>query len=209
VRFLTRPSPRLWLPPALVCSLLSLTGSAIASNPWNLHCAAMPVEQPAPQAVRSAARRFFPWVPVAKALHDGPVYLLALSVRTEISRDGDYTDGEGYYQHRALVAIALSYTGHVTISGSRLGPRGSRTTLGFSTTGANHCTVKNPVVTCANRSLNYAPRLQIPHRPGWRIIETELRIGRTGCFRLTATGSTLNARIPLAVPGPDWGTPGW
>lgn len=169
----------------------------------------MPAEQRAPEAVSNSVRRFFPWGPIAKALHDGPVYLVALSVRTEISRDGDYIDGEGYYLHRALVVVAPSYTGLVTITGGRLGPRGSRTALGFSTNGANHCTVANPIVTCGNRSLRYAPRLKIAQRPGWRIIETELRIGRTGCFQLTATGTKLNARIPLAVPGPDWGTPGW
>jgi hypothetical protein len=64
-------------------------------------------------------------------------------------------------------------------------------------------------VSCGNRSLRYAPRLRVDRHPGWRIVETELRIGRTGCFRLTATGADLTARIPLAVPGPDWGTPGW
>lgn len=192
-------------------ALLALTSTGSASNPWNLRCAAMPVEQSAPQTVRNAARRFFPWVgaTAGNGLHHGPVYLLALSSRTAISRDGDYTDGEDYYLHRALLAVAPSYTGPVAIVGRRLGPRGARTALGFSINGANHCTVANPVVTCGRRSLRYAPRLQITRRPGWRIVETELRIGRTGCFRLTATGPQLNAQIPLAVPGPDWGTPGW
>jgi hypothetical protein len=171
----------------------------------------MPVEQAAPRAISSAARRFFPWVgaQAAESLHDGPVYLLALSSRTAISRDGDRQDAEAYYLHRALVAVAPSYTGPVTVVGSRLGRRAPRTTLGFSIDGANHCIVENPIVTCGNRSLRYAPRLHIAPRPGWRVVETELRIGRTGCFRLTATGPQLSARIPLAVPGPDWGTRGW
>ena len=41
-----------------------------------------------------------------------------------------------------------------------------------------------------------------------RIVETELRVGRTGCFRVTATGTGLKGQIPLSVPGPDWGTTG-
>jgi hypothetical protein len=81
--------------------------------------------------------------------------------------------------------------------------------LGFSTNGANHCTLASPVVTCGNRSLRYASRLTIARHRGWRIVETELQIGRTGCFRVTATGTDLKARIPLSVPGPDWGTTGW
>jgi hypothetical protein len=195
---------------AAVVVLLGLTRTGSASNPWELRCAAMPVEQRAPQAVRGAAQRFFPWVPsAARGLHDGPVYLLALSLRTAISRDGDYRDSDDYYLHRALVAIAPSYTGPVTVAGGRVGRPVARSALGFSTNGANHCTVANPIVTCGNRSLHYAPRLRIAPRPGWRVIETQLRIGRTGCFRLTATGPQLNVRIPLAVPGPDWGTPGW
>ena len=71
----------------------------------------MPTERPAPAAVRVAALRFFPWVrPAAKALRSGPVYVVALSSRTAISRDGDATDGNGYYLHRALVAVAPGYT---------------------------------------------------------------------------------------------------
>jgi hypothetical protein len=191
-------------------TLLGLTGTGSAANPWDLRCAAMPVEQRVPQ-LSGAAKRFFPWVgpSAANGLHDGPVYLLALSSRSAISRDGDYRDEDNYYLHRALVAIAPSYTGPVTVVGGRLGRPAARGAIGFSTNGANRCTVANPVVTCGNRSLHYAPRLHIARRPGWRIVETQLRIGRTGCFRLTVTGPRLNARIPLAVPGPDWGTPGW
>ena len=52
-------------------------------------------------------------------------------------------------------------------------------------------------------------RSTIAPRPGWRIVQTELRIGRTGCFTITASGHNLHAVIPLSVPGPDYGTPGW
>ncbi len=111
--------------------------------------------------------------------------------------------------HRALIAVAPSYRDAVTIAGRRLGRRAPRITLGFSTNGANHCTVSNPYVNCGNRSLRYASHLAIARQRGWRIVETELRIGRTGCFRVIATGTDLNAQIPLSVPGPDWGTTGW
>jgi hypothetical protein len=170
----------------------------------------MPVEQVSPPRVARAAERFFPWVPSAgKGLRGGPVYFVALSVRSAISRDGDRRDGEGYYFHRALIAVDPSYASSVRVVGKRLGRPGPRTVLGFSTDGANHCTVTTPVVNCGNRLHRFAPRLQIATRHGWRIVETELRIGRTGCFRVTATGRHLHAEIPLAVPGPDWGTPGW
>jgi hypothetical protein len=171
----------------------------------------MPVEQPAPRLVAAEARRFFPWVgaTAAYALQDGPVYLVALSSHTAIARDGDFQDSDGYYLHRAVIAVAPSYRGGVTITGRRLGRRGPRTTLGFSTSGANHCIVSNPDVNCSNRPLRYASNLAIARQRGWRIVETELRIGRTGCFRVIATGADLNAQIPLSVPGPDWGTTGW
>jgi hypothetical protein len=190
---------------------VAFTGSAPASDPWNLHCASMPAEQPAPKPVAARARQFFPWVaaPAAKALSDGPVYLIALSSHTAISRDGDRRGSGNYYSHRALLAVAPSYPGVVTITGRRLGRRVLRTGLGLSTNGANHCTLSNPIVTCGNRSLRYASHLVILRHRGWRIVETELRLGRTGCFRLTATGTELNAQIPLSVPGPDWGTIGW
>ena len=64
-------------------------------------------------------------------------------------------------------------------------------------------------MSCGSRPLRFAAALHIGTHPGWRIVETELRIGRTGCFRLTAAGSGLREAIPLAVPGPDYGTPGW
>ena len=49
----------------------------------------------------------------------------------------------------------------------------------------------------------------ISPRTGWRIVETELRIGRTGCFAISASGNQLHGVIPLSVPGPDYGTTGW
>jgi hypothetical protein len=170
----------------------------------------MPAEQRLLAPVRTAALRFFPWVhPAADGLRSGPVYLVALSSRTAISRDGDELDGAGYYLHRALVAVAPSYSGPLTLRGRRLGHPGRRTSLGFSTTGATHCTVNPPVVSCGSRPLRFMPALRIAPPRGWRIVRTELRIGRTGCFRITASGRGLHETIPLAVPGPDYGTPGW
>lgn len=198
---------------ALVLAMLLtlLTGSgAAAANPWRLRCPAMPHEHPLPPPLRTAARRFFPWVRPPSGLRTGPVYVAALSSRTAISRDGDDTDGAGYYLHRALIAIAPSYAGAVTITGRRLGAAGRRTRLGFSVDGATRCTVKTPIVSCGSRPLRFANVLRIAAHRGWRIVPTELRIGRTGCFALTATGRGLEeATVPLAVPGPDYGTPGW
>ncbi len=164
-----------------------------------------------PAAVRAAALTFFPWIrPAEKGLRAGPVYLVALSSNTSISRDGDDTDGAGYYLHRALIAIAPSQSGSVTITGNRIGSSGRRTDLGFSTNGATSCTVKAPDVSCVGRRpLQFASTLRIQPHSGWRIVRTELRIGRTGCFQLTATGPALRQTIPLAIPGPDYGTPGW
>ena len=82
----------------------------------------MPAEHQAPTPLRNAALRFFPWVrPAAKALNAGPVYLIALSSKTAISRDGDPTDGSGYYLHRALIAVAPSYRAPLVLAGRRLG----------------------------------------------------------------------------------------
>jgi len=83
-------------------ALLLVGGSASADgDPWNLRCSSMPAERPAPVPLQTAALRFFPWVrPAAKALHSGPVYLVALSSKSAISRDGDATDSSGYYLHR-------------------------------------------------------------------------------------------------------------
>jgi hypothetical protein len=192
-------------------SLLLIGGSAaVAGNPWNLHCASMPAERPAPAALQAAALPFFPWVrPAAKALHSGPVYVVALSSRTAISRDGDSTDSSAYYLHRALIAVAPSYRARLSLSGHRLGKSTHRAALGFSTTGATACTVNPPDVSCGSRPLHFAPALTINPRTGWRIVQTELRIGRTGCFTITASGPDLHAVIPLSVPGPDYGTAGW
>ncbi len=195
----------------MLAGLLLLGGSgASAGNPWQLRCRSMPAERPLPVPLRAVASRFFPWVrPATLGLRAGPVYLVALSSRTSIARDGDELDSASYYLHRALVAIAPRYTGAVTVTGRRLGRPGRRTSLGFSTDGASSCTVRSPVVSCGTRPLRFASRLRIAPRRGWRIVRTELRIGRTGCFRIDVSGRALQRSIPLAVPGPDYGTSGW
>jgi hypothetical protein len=170
----------------------------------------MPAEEVAPGPVRAAALKFFPWVrPAARALRSGPVYLVALSSKTAISRDGDGMDSDGYYLHRALVAVAPSYSERVVITGRRVRASGSRLNLGFSTTGANACTVRGVDVSCGSRQLRFASALVISPHSGWRIVRTELRIGRTGCFTFIASGRDLRSVIPVSVPGPDYGTPGW
>jgi hypothetical protein len=170
----------------------------------------MPAERPAPAPLRTAALGFFPWVrPAAQALHSGPVYLVALSSKTAISRDGDTTDSSGYYLHRALIAVAPGYRGHLIFTGRRLGKSKRRSALGFSTNGATACTVDPPDVSCGSRPLRFARALTVGSGMAWRIVQTELRIGRTGCFTITASGRGLHAVIPVAVPGPDYGTTGW
>jgi hypothetical protein len=182
----------------------------LGGSPWNLHCAAMPREQSLPSVLQRDARTFSPWIGKGEGgLRSGPVYIIAGSYRTAISRDGDYTDGTGEYLHRALVAVAPSYRDAVTISGRRLGAPGPRTRLGFSTDGSSRCTVRGNDVLCDRRPHNFARSLRIAGRSGWRIVRTELRIGRTGCFQVSATGNGLHVTIPLSVPGPDWGTSGW
>jgi hypothetical protein len=190
---------------ALIAVLLALGG-----NPWNLSCPAMPAEQRVPAAVRPAAHAFWPWGGRAAvlAIHAGPVWVLAFSSHTTISRDGDDTDSQGYYLHRALVAVAPTQPGAVTLTGSRLGASVARGRVGFER-GAPDCTVRSPVVTCGEPSLRWTPSLRVPAGARWRIVRTMLRIGRTGCFALTATGRGLRVSLPLAVPGPDWGTSGW
>jgi hypothetical protein len=196
--------------PVFVATLLVASASASAADPWLVLCTSKPKEQPLPRPVREAALRFFPWVrPAADGLRFGPVYLIALSSRTAVSRDGDEVDGAGFYLHRAVVAIAPTYSGALTLSGRRLGGSARRAALGFATNGATTCTVDPPRVDCGSRPLRFAPDLEIARGEGWRIVRTELRIGRTGCFRITAIGAGLNAVIPLAVPGPDYGTAGW
>jgi hypothetical protein len=195
--------------PLAVLLVMSVSGAATAANPWQLRCASMPTERPMPAAVQAAALTFFPWIrPAERGLEAGPVYLVALSSRTAISRDGDEQDGSRSYLHRALIAIAPSQPGVVTVSGRRVGG-GRRAILGFSANGATRCTVHPPNVSCGWRSLRFASALRIAPHAGWRIVQTELRIGRTGCFRLTARGAGLRVTIPLAVPGPDYGTAGW
>ncbi len=190
---------------ALLALLLALGG-----NPWGLRCPAMPAEQPVPAVLQPAARAFWPWDrrDAVLAIRSGPVWLLAFSTHTTISRDGDGTDGQGYYLHRALVAVAPSYPRAVTLTGGRLGKPVVRGELGFEV-GAPACTVSNPVVSCGTPSLRWTRALHVPAGARWRLVRTMLRIGRTGCFRLTAAGARLNVALPLAVPGPDWGTSGW
>lgn len=95
------------------------------------------------------------------------------------------------------------------IAGHRIGKSKRRAALGFSSDGANTCTVDPPDVSCGSRPLHFSPTLTVAAHRGWRIVETELRIGRTGCFSMSATGQGLQAVIPLAVPGPDYGRVGW
>jgi hypothetical protein len=195
----------------VVLAALALLPATLAPHAsWRAACPSTPVEQPTPVAIRPAALRFFPWVrPVAKSLHAGPIYVVALSSRTSISRDGDDTDSADHYLHRALIAIAPSHPGTITVTGRRLGRSGPRTTLGFSQNGATSCSFRRADVTCGARLLRFGTTLRVAAGAGWRIVPTELRIGRTGCFELTATGAGLHETISLAVPGPDYGSTGW
>jgi hypothetical protein len=184
-------------------------GAAVGGNPWNLRCPSMQLEQPLPSVLERAARAFSPWIGKNEGgLRAGPIYLVAGSYRTAISRDGDVEDGRGDYLHRVLIAIAPSYSGGVVITGRRLGRAGPRTTLGFSIDGASRCTVRGNDVLCDHRLFRFARTLAIAGRAGWRVVRTELRIGRPGCFEVSATGNRLHVTIPLSVPGPDWPKPG-
>src|SRR5437899_1245700 len=125
----------------LVAVALLLT-TAVACKPSQLRYRSMPQEQRVPLAVRPAAHAFFPWARRGgeNALRAGPVYLLALTYRSQVSRDGDDSDGAGNDLHRALVAVAPSYPKRITLTGRRLDRPGPHTTLAFSTNGATHCT---------------------------------------------------------------------
>jgi hypothetical protein len=166
----------------------------------------MPAEQALPAPLARAAKAFSPWWDGAslKGLRAGPVFLVAGSYRTAISRDGDPTDSSGAYLHRALVAVTPSYRGKVVVSGSRIG--GSGAALRFSTAGASRCTVHGNDVSCSSPPLGSARTLAVPPGKGWRILRTELRLPSTGCFRFSATGDGLRETIPLAVPGPAFKT---
>src|SRR4051794_12052004 len=111
------------LVPLLVPLAALAPAGALADGTWDLRCPSMPREQRPPAAVWPAVHAFWPWGPRAfePGLHAGPVWLLAGSYRTSISRDGDETDSQGYYLHRALVAVAPSSTGAVVLRGHRLG----------------------------------------------------------------------------------------
>lgn len=196
----------------VVAALLAVVspGAATATDPWQLSCASMPAEEQTPSPVRPAVLAFFPWVrPAAQSLRVGPVYLIALSSHAAISRDGDSHDSAGYDLHRAIVAIDPTLSGPVTLTGRRLGPVGLRTMLGFSANGANSCKVSKRGVVCGIRPLRFATTLRIAPHTGWRIVLTELRIGRTGCFELQVSAAHTEESIPLAIPGPDYGHTGW
>jgi len=189
----------------LVAALATLApAGAAARSPSSLRCPSMPREQRVLPAVRPAVHAFFPWDRRGgeNALRGGPVYLLALSYRSQISRDGDDSDGAGNDLHRALVAIAPTYPKPIALSGRRLGRRGSHTVLAFSTNGATHCTVSGVVVNCRTRLFREARTLRLPPGRRWRLVRTMLVIPRTGCFRIAVEGQGLRTTIPLAVPGP-------
>ena len=183
-----------------------LPATAAACKSTNLRFRSMPREQRVPLTVRPAAHAFFPWDRRGgeNALRAGPVYLLALTYRSQISRDGDDSDGVGNDLHRALVAVAPSYPKRITLTGSRVGGRGPHTTLAFSTNGATHCTVRGLDVSCRPRLFREARTLRLPPGRRWRVVRTMLVIPRTGSFRIVASGPGLRVVIPLAVPGPDW-----
>jgi hypothetical protein len=177
---------------ALLGAFVALLGAGGASAARvELRCASMPLEQALPAPLARAAAAFSPWVGRATGLAGGPVYLVAGSYRTAVSRDGDPTDSSGAYLHRALIAVAPSYTGRVVVSGGA---------LRFSTDGASRCTVKGNEVSCTTPTLSFARTLALPAGGGWRIVRTELRLPATGCYRVTAVGGGLRETIPLAVP---------
>src|SRR2546423_15369230 len=127
---------------ALAVAVVLLPASAAARNPSQLRCPSMPREQRVPPAVRPAAHAFFPWDRRGgeNALRAGPVYLLALSSRSQISRDGDDSDGAGNDLHRAVFAVAPAYPKPITLTGRRLGRPGPHTTLALSPNAATRCT---------------------------------------------------------------------
>ena len=177
-------------------------------NPWNLHCASMPAERPAPAPLRAAALRFFPWVrPAAKALHS------ARSIWSHCR--------PGPRSHATATQPTAPAT-TCTERWSRSHPASQRSDSHGPQARQEHASRRArlldqrrdglhrqpPDVSCGSRPLRFARALTIgPH--GWRIVQTELRIGRTGCFTVTASGRGLHAVIPLSVPGPDYGTTGW
>jgi hypothetical protein len=131
-----------------------LSATAAACKPSQLRYRSMPREQRVPLAVRPAVHAFFPWAKRSgeNALRAGPVYLLALTYRSQISRDGDDSDGAGNDLHRALVAVAPSYPKQITLTRSRVGGPGPHTTLMFSTNGATHCKVSASTSAAADGS---------------------------------------------------------
>lgn len=167
-------------------ALLLLVGGSTAAggNPWNLRCPQMPAEAPVPAALHVQVHRAFLWVPAkeAGAIHVGPIWLFALSSHTNIARDGDRMDPSGRYLHRSLVAIGPTYPGQVTIRGHRVGRAGRRMQLRF-TRGTTRCHVFGPT-WCARWPLKETTTLTLHAGKGWRVVRTEMAIGRTGCYEL-------------------------
>jgi hypothetical protein len=179
---------------ALGVALALVAADGAGARERRAECTRTPLEQSVPPPLARAARAFSPWWGTrVTGLRAGPVYVVAGSYRTAISRDGDTTDSNGRDLHRALVAVSPSYTGAITISGRR---------LGFSTNGAIACSVRRRDVTCdTGRSslLRFVRELRLPAGTGWRIVRTELRISGTGCFRIAISGRGLSGSIPLSV----------
>ena len=108
----------------------------------------------------------------------------------------------------AVQPAAHGFVSWATLTGARLGKPVVRGRLGFER-GAPSCTVSGADVSCGVPSYRWTPALHVPAGTGWRLVRTMLRIGRTGCFRIGIAGAGLHLSLPLAVPGPDWGTSGW
>jgi len=198
---------------SVLAALVLAAAGGPPPRPWNITCRGVTPEHRVPAPARARARKIFNWYPrgAEQALGRSPVYALLFSSRGRISRDGDRLDSQSYYLHRSLFAIDARYRGRITISGRRIGRPGPRTALAFKTNGTSLCTLHAPVVDCPDHPGPTARTLVVPRgRAGsWRFVPTEIQVGRTGCFELAVRGRGLDERIRFAVPGPDYGTPGW
>jgi len=150
---------RLCLPALAALLVVSMSGAATAANPWQLHCASMPAEQRMPAAVRAVALTFYPWVrPAEKGLQAGPFYVVALSSRTAISRDGDEQYGSRYYLHRALIAEMIAEVvdaahilARIQLDAGRLGPAKAATVAGLAADPCNEMLFRD-AIEAAHRS---------------------------------------------------------